>query len=317
MNRTTVLRVSGLLVLAVVLLPFVVFAVPQLIGAQQSFVVASSSMSPTINAGDVVLVNDVSPQTIKRGDIVTFQEQAGGETSYVTHRVVKVVSQNDRPAFRTKGDANENVDPGVVPAQNLVGRVTLTIPYLGQAIAFAQTTLGRALLVGVPVTLLILGELWDLLRAYLADRQRTTSDDTSQPHLESESGLNGQPEPESKLKAKSTSQLGALFADEPVDMNLKETSNHSSVLGNQEEAADRLIETIQKSSDHLVVTDQPPTGLTEAQIIGELRDIERLSEAERREYKQRGHDIDDRERVLRQQIDERIGLLEEIHNQFN
>lgn len=155
--------------LVLLVVPFVVFAVPQVIGAEGSYVVVSASMSPTIAAGDAVLVNDVAPRAVSTGDVITFRTDDG--SAVVTHRVVGVTERNGTRRFRTQGDANAQPDPGFVTPEELVGRVMLVVPYLGQAIAFVQSDAGLILLVGVPVLLLILGELWDLGKAYRADRR--------------------------------------------------------------------------------------------------------------------------------------------------
>ena len=158
--------------LVAVVIPFAVFIVPQAVGAEHGYVVVSSSMSPDIAAGDAVIVDDVSPAAVEEGDVITFidgeraaiREGQAGE-NLVTHRVVDIEQTKQGPAFETKGDANEEADRGHVAASALVGRVTLTIPYIGHVIAFAGTRLGFLALVAAPLGLLVLGELYDLARA--------------------------------------------------------------------------------------------------------------------------------------------------------
>jgi signal peptidase len=157
-------RTAGLLGLVVLVAPFVVFAVPQVAGASHSYVVLSDSMSPTIAAGDVVLVEDAPASAIDRGDVVTY-ERPGTSGELVTHRVVEVASAGDSLAFRTQGDANEDPDAYSVPAAAIVGRVAFDIPLIGHVIAFANTTVGTVALVVVPAVLLVANELWTLYRA--------------------------------------------------------------------------------------------------------------------------------------------------------
>ena len=176
-NRRTVVSVVGVVLLIAVVIPFAVFIVPETVGAERAYVVGSSSMSPAIAAGDAVLVNDVSPEAIEKGDVITFIDgdratiqagQAGG--NLVTHRVVGIRQTEQELAFKTKGDANEEADRGLVPASALVGRVMATIPYIGHVIVFAGTRLGLIALVAIPLGLLVLGELYDLARAVRTDR---------------------------------------------------------------------------------------------------------------------------------------------------
>jgi signal peptidase len=177
-NQHRTLEVVGIAILIAVLVPFVVFAVPQIVGAEHGYVVISSSMSPTMHAGDAVIVNEVPAPAVEEGDIITFMDgkqaaiahgQAG--SNLITHRVIAIQHTKQGLAFKTKGDANEEADRGLVPASRLVGRVMFTIPYIGHVIAFASTRLGFIALVAVPLGLLVLGEVYDLARAVQNERE--------------------------------------------------------------------------------------------------------------------------------------------------
>mgnify|MGYP000167901275 FL=1 len=147
-----------------------VVAVPQVAGGDESFVVVSGSMSPTIEAGDIVVVDEASPSDIEEGDIITF-DRTPGDDKRTMHRVVGVVSQNDRRYFRTKGDANEEADPQLVPADAVIGTVQFSIPYVGWAYSFASTDTGTLLFVAVPGVLLAASELWALIAAARATNE--------------------------------------------------------------------------------------------------------------------------------------------------
>lgn len=166
---------AGFLALAIVFL-FVAGAVPQLVGADHSYVVQSDSMSPAISAGDVVFVYDTPSDKIAEGDVITFEQAGAGESDRVTHRVVEVVEQEGERRFRTEGDANEDPDPGVVSPSDVVGVVQFHVPYMGYVTSFAQTRFGILALVVVPAVLLVVSEVWDLLSA-----TKTTEDDESEP----------------------------------------------------------------------------------------------------------------------------------------
>jgi signal peptidase len=149
---------ASVLVLGVVAL-FVVQAAPGVVGAEASYVVLSGSMEPSISPGDAVLVRATDPVTVAAGDVITFHR--GDATTPVTHRVVDVVDGGDGPAFRTQGDANEDPDPALVRPDQLVGEVWVTMPLVGHLVLFANSTLGRLLLVAVPLAALAVSELYD------------------------------------------------------------------------------------------------------------------------------------------------------------
>ena len=97
----------------------------------QPIAVLSGSMSPTFNRGDAVIVkklNDEEKTNLKKGDIIEF---ASG-SKYVVHRIAEVT--NDRYGnriFITKGDANNANDAGQVEYENIIGKVSFVVPYIG------------------------------------------------------------------------------------------------------------------------------------------------------------------------------------------
>jgi signal peptidase len=166
MSERDTLRVAAN-VLAVVLLlavvaPFVVYAVPAVVGADHGLVVLSGSMEPKMSPGDAVIVREVPPSKIESGDIITFQ--TGSETP-TTHRVVEIQQTDEGQAYVTKGDANEDADRGTVPHDRVVGEVIFVIPFIGHLIQFANTQMGFLALVLTPMVLFVVSELWEMAKS--------------------------------------------------------------------------------------------------------------------------------------------------------
>jgi signal peptidase len=140
-----------------------VFAVPQLVGGDQSYVVMSGSMEPAISAGDVIVVESVAIGNVRLGDVVTFDR---GEQFPTTHRVVEIEGTGSEVRLVTQGDANEDADPEFVGDAQLVGRVQsigghlVVIPSFGHVIQFANTAGGMVLLVFLPLLLFVLNEVY-------------------------------------------------------------------------------------------------------------------------------------------------------------
>ena len=159
----SILRALVIVALIVFVGTFVVYAVPQLVGAEESYVVLSGSMQPTMGPGDVIIVDAVDISAVEAGDIVTFQAGSGTAT---THRVVEKVAGENGPSLRTKGDNNEEADLSLVSESALVGRVMtvgstpVVIPAVGHVIRVARTQVGQWLLFYLPLTLLILNEFY-------------------------------------------------------------------------------------------------------------------------------------------------------------
>ena len=145
---------------------------PEVFGLRP-IVVYGGSMSPTLEAGDVILITEVAPGDVKVGDVITYDDR--NATTMTTHRVVRITGTGAAPIFETIGDANASLDPVGVSADRLVGRLSARIPLVGRAIDFAGTPSGRIVLVGIPLVLLIVEEV----RVRVARRSRPPDDGES------------------------------------------------------------------------------------------------------------------------------------------
>ena len=132
------------------------------VAGYQMYIVLSGSMSPEFDTGSLAFVRETRPEEIVVGDIITFRTQAGSD-SLTTHRVVEVLREGEL-GFVTRGDANNVNDPNPVLADNVVGRVTGSIPYLGYLLNYVQTRQGLILLIFVPGVLIILFELGKIMK---------------------------------------------------------------------------------------------------------------------------------------------------------
>ncbi len=173
------LHVVAALFFVALVVPFVVYAVPAAAGADESYIVLTASMSPALQPGDAVVVRGVSGTQIQVGDVITFQPRTGGDVP-VTHRVAEVLVLSDGSrAFVTKGDANEDADAGAVTPDQVVGKVVLTLPYLGHVVAFVNSPVGFGVLVVLPIGLLILTEVGDVVLESRAARASDTEQETA------------------------------------------------------------------------------------------------------------------------------------------
>ena len=94
--------------------------------------VVGSSMSPTLEIGDLVIVQGVSANSIEVEDIIVFDPPQGVRT---IHRVTRMQTlPNGTIQFRTKGDAVDDEDRDWTSEQYIHGRVICRIPYLGYLI---------------------------------------------------------------------------------------------------------------------------------------------------------------------------------------
>ena len=120
-----------------------------------TFVVGGGSMEPAIPLGSVVVAIPVATDQLAPGDIVSVR--VGEQQALFTHRIVRLVDREDGLWLETKGDANDDPDPSIIPATSVVGRVAVTIPLLGYAVRLLGTMQGILFLLALGVFMLAAG----------------------------------------------------------------------------------------------------------------------------------------------------------------
>ena len=125
---------------AVCILAFLlmVIYIPKFMG-YEAFYIETGSMSPTIPQGSLVLEKKIEFEKISEGDVLTFRNNT--ETKYFTHRVVAIDKANKM--FTTKGDANKEEDPAEISYYFVEGKVDFSIPAVGYALGFLNSTAGK------------------------------------------------------------------------------------------------------------------------------------------------------------------------------
>jgi len=123
--------------------------------------VLSGSMEPAIPTGSILVSRTVPSDEIQVGDIITFS--GSGRDRFITHRVTRIDRTNGL-VYTTKGDANNVEDPFTVPAEHVVGKELVHIPFLGFLLSFVKTPFGMILTLVIPGLLIIgleLREFWN------------------------------------------------------------------------------------------------------------------------------------------------------------
>jgi len=89
-------------------------------------VIASGSMRPTLDVGDIAITVQTPAKAIKIGDIIQYQTAQ----EPTIHRVIDKYEAGGTTWFVTQGDAN-NAPDNPVNERQVMGKVVLTIPKLG------------------------------------------------------------------------------------------------------------------------------------------------------------------------------------------
>ena len=87
------------------------------------FVVATGSMAPEYNVGDVLVSKEVDSATIQVGDDIVYEGKEGSfKDKIVTHRVIMIEKENENYRIQTKGIANTKADPEITQNE-VIGKV--------------------------------------------------------------------------------------------------------------------------------------------------------------------------------------------------
>ena len=140
----------------------------------KAFIVLSDSMSKTdFSAGDLVLIEEVDPSTLKEGDIISYTSQNSanyGET--VTHKIRKMTTDaNGEPGFITYGTTTDTDDETVVTYPYVLGQYKTHIPKVGKFFQFLKTTPGYIVCILIPFLLLILIQGLNCVKLFRRYRQ--------------------------------------------------------------------------------------------------------------------------------------------------
>jgi signal peptidase len=134
-----------------------------------TFVVSGPSMAPTLAVGSAIIVEPVDPATLAVGDIVSVRN--GPTRAVFTHRITRIVRRDGSTWLETKGDANGSPDPSLVPAADVLGRVSVAIPVAGYLLAVGSHPSGIVLVAAVGLLLLVAAWLLDPKRSASAVEQ--------------------------------------------------------------------------------------------------------------------------------------------------
>ncbi len=125
--------------------------------------VQTDSMSPTFNAGDLIIIKKTDPSALKVGDIVTFHTIIENQYALNTHRIDEIEESDGIRRYVTKGDNNPGSDADIITNGDIVGKYVFRIPKLGRVMDFLSGSAGFLVCIVLPMLLFFIYQVYNLV----------------------------------------------------------------------------------------------------------------------------------------------------------
>ena len=120
--------------------------------------VLSGSMAPTFAPGDLIVVTPEPARDVRVGQVISYSIPVG-DHHVETHRIAKILQRGEHPVIRTKGDANNGLDPWTARlSDGTVWRLHTAVPNLGWLVVWLRSPVFHFL--SVFLTPLLLALVW-------------------------------------------------------------------------------------------------------------------------------------------------------------
>ena len=160
------------IVIEVVIILFLVVSkiqgnTPTIFGYQMYFI-QTSSMSPNLEPGDVIVSKKYNGGELKAGEkdgsVVTYLgdiEEIPGDSNLITHRVIEIVDEN---TVITKGDNPINDPDAPISKDDIKAVMVYKTVIIDKIYSVINTTWGFWLFVFAPIAALIISEIVSLVK---------------------------------------------------------------------------------------------------------------------------------------------------------
>ena len=129
------------------------------IGGFRIFTVATGSMVPKYEVGDVLISKEIDPSEIKVGDDIVYKGKEGSfNGKVVTHRVISIEEQGGEYHIITQGIANEQADPEITDEQ-VYGKIIYKVKTLSFISKMVSNIFIFYFFIFIPIAILIVKQI--------------------------------------------------------------------------------------------------------------------------------------------------------------
>ncbi|MDR1541137.1 MAG: signal peptidase I [Clostridiales bacterium] len=122
------------------------------------YIFSSTSMSPEIKYGSIVIVKEVPQSELKVDDIISYRP-SDGVVKASTHRIVRIEDENGAPKYIVKGDASEVEVKSPVFYSDIIGKAVYWVGGVGAFLLKIRTPIGIGSIAGASVLLVVFAQL--------------------------------------------------------------------------------------------------------------------------------------------------------------
>lgn len=97
-----------------------------------AYLISTSSMEPTLNEEDIIIIKKCKEEELEKGDIITYKIDDG---NIITHRIIDILDEDSgEKKYVTKGDNNNIEDSEHILFSEIEGKMIIKIPRLGKVL---------------------------------------------------------------------------------------------------------------------------------------------------------------------------------------
>lgn len=145
------------------------------------FNVATGSMVPEYNVGDILVSKEINPEDLQIGDNIVYKgEKQDFKGKMVTHQIIDKREENGKLYFTTKGIANEEADPEISEDQ-IYGKIVYKTIILSFISRIINNIYAFYFLIFVPIAIIICKIIIDNVISYKegkAEKNKENSNET-------------------------------------------------------------------------------------------------------------------------------------------
>lgn len=142
------------------------------------YAIQTNSMEPVINAGDVVIIEEISPKEVEVNDIIAFTVDITNDNKddVVVHYIADIIEfDEDTLVFKTKPEISDQQDSWTLEEHDIIGVYVRKINNVGKILLFLQSWVGKLVLI---IDIIVISIIYDAL---FKKKKKKTENDTVIP----------------------------------------------------------------------------------------------------------------------------------------